>query len=182
MQKHDCDIGDEKKWSEVRTFDIDARNRRVDFSLALTLVHEVAHALYHATDDFKPSPEDVWLDDKKEVLDYDPKILEPFYKDDRLAELGWALEQILVDGVNEPIEHTVFDDPVSNSCTTAYGLFIIRFPGGMQRKRIRFPAESRGSSSEFGIQYRIQCRYRGSECRFSDLPGLASVSDACWRR
>lgn len=150
---HDCNDVSNQDWAEVRRrFDPDARNRRVDFYIAVTLVHEVAHALALTSYEFEPSVEDVWHDENDTRGIMKP---EPFYKDHRLAEFGWVLESIMFGGVIFPMIHPVFTNP-QDSSSTALGLYTARFPGSFPTTTKMVQAgTSRGTPAEYGLSHHV---------------------------
>lgn len=80
---------------------------RTQLVLAITLVHEVCHALHMAATNDQDEPE-------------------PFYRDHRLAEVGYAIESALLNGTIEPIgDYAKFPELLA----APYGLTICRWPG-----------------------------------------------------
>lgn len=84
----------------------DSALRRSIFNLAVTMVHELCHALENAVT--------LRLDDSETYIP------EPFYSDHRIAELGYAFERVLFGGVIEPLGYYQ---------AAPYGLVITEWPG-----------------------------------------------------
>lgn len=86
--------------------DLEAAYMRTILVTAITLCHELTHALRYATRDRKPSKR------------------EPFFLHNHVAELGFVFENLLFRGVTEPIPGGV------KALACPYGLTTYRFPGG----------------------------------------------------
>ncbi|KAA6408669.1 MAG: hypothetical protein FRX48_07751 [Lasallia pustulata] len=86
---------------------------RLSYVFAATLAHEIAHALRNAR--VRPPPVDKTVQPPREVQDY-----EPFFEDQRRAEVGHAWESMVIGGKLIDLsegEHSV-----------AYGLYIEKWP------------------------------------------------------
>lgn len=123
--------------------------RRVDLIIAMGLIHELAHALWNASKQWFPNTDNRWEDEDRLVLRRNPS--EPFYRDQREAELGYALESVLFDGMCQPTG--VSEDSISNRWLTCpvYGLNVARFPGSYDGRP--FDTENRGTAAQYGLKW-----------------------------
>ena len=100
------------KFAKASKFSERAAKTRTQLLFAITLLHEFCHALANAAIENFRRPGD--------NLPF-TKAKEPFYGDHGIAELGWALEQVVFDGVIVPLVVTHQFAP--------YGLRMAKFPG-----------------------------------------------------
>lgn len=127
--------------------------------IAFHVIHELAHALVSASTEWLPDCGQIWLDAEHKIPGTAPR--EPFYRDQRTAELGFALESVLFGGTFNAIG--LLDGSLSRIALAApaYGLYIYRFPGWDDLNAS--PAESRGTAAQYGRSrsyfYPIQMDY-----------------------
>lgn len=115
---------------KAKGFDDRAAVCRTILFFANILVHELCHVVFVNHNPHQPGK----------------KAMEPFWRDDRLAETGWAFSQTVFNCGFQPLGH----NPKSVACP--YGLATIRFPGGLSygtarasRARYRHVYTTRGA-------------------------------------
>lgn len=106
--------------------------------------------MYLYTHEWKPNTDARWIDNDKKRRN--PLPPEPFYKTQRVAEIGFALESVLIDGKMIPIG--VMDSKIQPNLLVSpvYGLCISRFPGCWQPGPA-YPEECMGEAAQFGRQF-----------------------------
>lgn len=140
-----------ENWTPLKDFDALARERRVHFHLGVNLFHEIAHALCLVSREYEPSIRALWHKPATGAFEEPYQVGEPFYRDHRLAELGWATEQLLFNSMHNIIVHrSIRNASLGASC--AYGVLTERFPGVLHSTHMLFPhLESRGSAAHYGL-------------------------------
>ncbi|KAI9832764.1 MAG: hypothetical protein M1819_003984 [Sarea resinae] len=125
-----------------RTISMVLRSRLI---LAITLCHEVCHAIGMAT-----YPVD------QDDIDNPKPLVEPFFEDDRQAEVGFAFEQTLFGGCIDPIEA---------DAGATWGLSIEKFPSLVTKKHainddpvVHHWPERRGPKA-FSTRYLVRMEY-----------------------
>ncbi|KAF1347529.1 hypothetical protein BDV97DRAFT_415462 [Delphinella strobiligena] len=128
------------------TLEETALKLRVDLHIAMGLVHELGHALWNVSKQWFPNTDNRW--DVRLVLR--PK-RESFYRDQREAEIGYALESLLFDGMCQPTG--VAEDSISNRwlASPVCGFHIARFPGGHDGRTSDI--EPRGTAAQYGSKW-----------------------------
>lgn len=95
----------------------------LQFRMAVTLVHELAHAVNAAVDtNLIPLNNEIILTGTASS-----KIYEPWYEDQRLAELGFAYENEVFGGAIQPLPN-MKPDPLS-SIDSSHPVFVQKWPG-----------------------------------------------------
>lgn len=100
-------------FAKAASFDARTAHCRALWFFAIVLLHELAHATHLAYWELFPDRYNPTTDGK-----------EPFWRDDRLAELGWAFTQVVFGAVFHPFGFNPY------SASLPYGMAQIRWPGG----------------------------------------------------
>jgi len=140
---HDPDQSRANKLDRVATYEKKARLLRSHLSFAISIVHEICHALNWFSKEWLP-------DTSARLASAVPNPIEPFYKDQRIAETGFAFEGVLLSGILEATG--VLDDRLTEVSmqplsSAPYGMHIIRWPG----RNINAP--SLGTAAEYGRKW-----------------------------
>jgi pimeloyl-ACP methyl ester carboxylesterase len=115
---------------KAASFDADASTHRMLTLLAHALIHELCHVAWKASATRR-------LQDKM--------VPEPFYRNERLAEVGWAFSQAVFGGGLAQLGRNA----PQPSCP--YGLGMVRWPGGLKGERIL--AKERATAKRWGETY-----------------------------
>lgn len=130
-----------------------AMKRRAQLHLAVAIMHELCHGLLLASREFKPSVYDYCMAGKAiGISAFSPQNLdfefEPFYRNHRVAELGYALEQVLFGGWYGMI--AMNKSPFQFNLTAPlYGLITATFPGDGDPWNY-FPEEMIAKGAQYG--------------------------------
>lgn len=140
--------------SHQYAFEEDSAVRRRLLILAVTMVHELCHALEIAltprpkadpklTSEHSGSEPSESGSEQSESEEPGIPTVEPFYSNHRVAELGWAFESVVFGGIVDPL-----------GCFVAapYGLSIHEFPGlhEVKSKNSKYPGIAANQSAERG--------------------------------
>lgn len=132
----------------VKGYDRQAHFHRMHFFLASVLVHEISHALFYATKEWRPSA----------IVTVFPP--EPLYRDSYIPELGYATEQVLFDGVMSCNTKDYRDQDQAAYLSAPYGIQLVRFPGGIDVSGAYSPM---GSPAQYGrtsaVYYAVPMMY-----------------------
>lgn len=110
---------------KAEDFDVEAGRLRTMTAFVHALLHELCHAIYKATTPISMHGS------------------EPFYRDDRMAELGWAFTQVVFGGGIYPLGR----NPRHTACP--YGSGVARWPEGISYGSGRM----RASAARYGETY-----------------------------
>jgi len=142
---HDPDQSRVNKLNRVATREKKARLLRSHLSFAISIVHEICHALNWFSKEWLPNT-------NARFASAVPSPIEPFYKDERIAETGFAFEGVLLSGILEATG--VLDDRLTEVAmqpfsSAPYGMHITRWPGRSTS------APSVGSIAEYGRKWSL---------------------------
>ncbi|KAF1347055.1 hypothetical protein BDV97DRAFT_423662 [Delphinella strobiligena] len=115
------------QFAKAENFDNAAAYCRTANFFAHGLLHELYHALHSAA---VPTMDHPTIPGAKAIVP------EPFYRDDRLAELGWAFQQVVFGGGIAPLGW----NPITPAAP--YGMSALRWPGGIGEPTIGEPRAS----------------------------------------
>lgn len=122
-----------------------ARGLRLHLMLADGLIHEICHALFMANNQHKPNITSRWVPHSQNSV-LQPLRDEPYYRDDRVAELGHAFESVFFSGVLWPIGNLSSTIRHETLYAAPFGAAIYRWPGLFASPL----APERGTAAEFG--------------------------------
>lgn len=118
------------------SFNQPSADMRRQFFLAVTILHELAHAVWNSVHERFP--------DVETSTDIGH---EPFYGDQHIAELGFALEQAIFGGKIDP------NGPPDRHAPCPYGLQISDYPGISAAVYVAPYTAELGSALDHGIHY-----------------------------
>ncbi|GAB7357761.1 hypothetical protein MBLNU459_g0411t1 [Dothideomycetes sp. NU459] len=123
---------------------------RTRFHLAITLCHEVCHALGTAADITNTFHPDYHTGMTEWAKTHDRLPLEPFYRDYRISELGATFESVLFSGLIRPLATDAPAMADFKHLVIPYGFGIIEFPGA--QGGALYADKERGTPGKWGVQ------------------------------
>lgn len=192
--------GQTKSTEYVKTgnFDQGAALLRTRMHMAMIVCHEFTHALLNATwaredNEWAPTPSTTTTP----LPPLPPLPPEPFFRDDRISELGWAFQQYAFGGLLRPIGNF---HPNSADATFPYGFFLEHFPGAIKKDDEYMRKFQRATPSQWGVTTRLRhgvhmnyvqkqftkkfwnktVLLSGGHLRVQDHEKVASVEDVVW--
>lgn len=164
---------------------------RTRMHMAMIVCHEFTHALHNATWERE---DDEWAPTLSTTTPLPP---EPFFRDDRISELGWAFQQYAFGGLLRPIGYF---QPDSADAAFPYGFFLEHFPGAVKKEDEHMRKFQQATPFQLGVttilRHGVHMSYvqkqftkefwnktvllSGSHLRVQDHDKVAFVEDVVW--
>ncbi|KAF1351382.1 hypothetical protein BDV97DRAFT_369023 [Delphinella strobiligena] len=179
------------EYVKAENFDQAAALLRTRMHMAMIVCHEFTHALHNATWERE---DDEWAPTLSTTTPLPP---EPFFRDDRISELGWAFQQYAFGGLLRPIGYF---QPDSADAAFPYGFFLEHFPGAVKKEDEHMRKFQQATPFQLGVttilRHGVHMSYvqkqftkefwnktvllSGSHLRVQDHDKVAFVEDVVW--